>query len=132
MHTEVPETICSDSMKEESKGTSPFVSGCPELPLERPFGFPHLLDPGRTDLYEFGNSQIKIHIADGIAPTLHKVDPDLLNNFLDLSKTKDIAVQLRNRRAENYPIVPRYLLIERHHDLVTVIVLPHLSFKLVC
>ncbi|MCJ1390861.1 hypothetical protein MMC18_003722 [Xylographa bjoerkii] len=91
-----------------------FLSGNPDLPVELPPGWPHIIDwdTVRTSFEDAELSEDGFHIANGIATVLHRYDPALLKNFLDF----DIHKVTYNKKDKSENVAD--LVIERDKNHV--------------
>ncbi|MCJ1432590.1 hypothetical protein MMC27_001947 [Xylographa pallens] len=93
-----------------------FLSLYPDLPPELPAGWPHIIN-WDTVRMSFEDAELSIdgcHIANGIATVLHRYDPELLKNFLDLAVNK--VTFTKNEKLGTFTD----LVIERNHNTVMV------------
>ena len=94
--------------------TKAYVADSPEFPIDRPFGYPHLLDTTDELEYAIEREELQCHVADGVITLLYHYSPKVLCTFLDLSIPEFTFVH-------NRPGKYSYdLLIQRQHDEVTV------------
>ena len=68
-------------MAEFEKFKLKYLSICPEVPPDRPYGSPHLID---TSSFSEDTFKDELHTADAIVTLLHKWCPWTMNAFLDL------------------------------------------------
>ncbi|MCJ1414569.1 hypothetical protein MMC32_000896 [Xylographa parallela] len=105
-----------DDSSKSSKWGVTFLSFYPDLPLSLPTGWPHIIDWDTVEgiFADTGLSIDGFHIANGIATVLHRYDPALLKNFLDLAINQ---VTFTKKGKSGCGAI---LVIERNHNTVMV------------
>ena len=75
-----------------------YLASDPDLPVDRPFGFPHILKIDEDMRLAIELRESNLHAADGIATILFKVSPGALKYFLDLNNPRFTFTRLESTR----------------------------------
>lgn len=62
-----------------------YSDACPFLPVNRPRGYPHLID---TRDFDEDTDQADLRAADGVVTLLYKWKPEELDKFFDMTMSK--------------------------------------------